>query len=109
MTYQPLISHRAVIYAWPRDSRAVGVYLSRMVEATRHARGCVSILANRSPRNVQRWELSLCWDNPDAFGVWLAGPAADLFATLVGEQRVTRIDFEPGIAVGARTALRKAG
>lgn len=109
MTYQPLNSHRVVIRTWPGRSFALGERLAQLVEATRPLDGCLAIAANRHPQDLRLWHLSLCWNDDRAMAAWLAGPAAELFASLVAHYLVIQIDFQPGAALAPEAGLRRAG
>ena len=108
MSTQIPVSHMAFVRAGAGRSAELGVRLSALIEPSRSAPGCLSFALQHSQCDPQLWLVSGFWINQQAMTAYFNSPAMAIFAELVQELVVNRLDFHTFRDVSQGQALGHA-
>jgi quinol monooxygenase YgiN len=93
MSTQIPVSHMTFVRASGGRSMELGARLSRLIEPTRRAPGCLHFTLQHSLCDPQLWLVSGYWIDQQAMTEYFSTPAMDIFAELVQEMVVNSLDF----------------
>lgn len=93
MSTQIPVSHMAFVRARAGCSAQLGARLSALIAPSRQAPGCLHFALQQSHCDADLWVVSGRWFNQQKMDAYFNSPAMAIFAELVRDLVVSRLDF----------------
>lgn len=88
------VSHQACVRAQSGRSAELAERLQVMVATSRRVKGCLDCSLQRSPDDPDLWLIRGTWDSPQALSAYFDSPALQIFAEVMHNHLVSRLDLQ---------------